>query len=111
MELSLQFRDLLFKHHITEKRVVFYANKLSVTENYLNKCIKSVTRKSPKQWINEIDINYGKALLYSTRDIAEIAYELNFQTASHFTQLFKKITGITPKEYRTLFLKDRTAVD
>ena len=42
MELSLQFRDLLFKHHITEKRVVFYANKLSVTENYLNKCIKSV---------------------------------------------------------------------
>ena len=39
-----------------------------------------------------------KHLLYSTRDIAEIAYELNFQTASHFTPAFlKRITGITPK--------------
>ncbi|WP_232816091.1 helix-turn-helix domain-containing protein [Chryseobacterium capnotolerans] len=52
--------------------------------------MKSVTQKSPKQWINEIDINYSKALLHSSKDIAEIAYELNFHTASHFTQLFKK---------------------
>ena len=49
--------------------------------------------------------NYSKALLQSSRDIAEIAYQLNFHTASHFTQLFKKITGITPKEYRIQFFK------
>lgn len=107
MELSLQFRDILFKYHVVEKRVAFYAAKLSVTENYLTKCIKNVTQKAPKQWINEMDINYSKALLHSSKDIAEIAYELNFHTASHFTQLFKKITGITPKEYRIQFLKDK----
>lgn len=105
MELSLQFRDILFKYHRDEKRVTFYADKLSVTENYLNKCVKNITQKSPKQWINEMDINYSKALLQSSRDIAEIAYQLNFHTASHFTQLFKKITGITPKEYRIQFFK------
>ncbi|ASK30056.1 AraC family transcriptional regulator [Chryseobacterium sp. T16E-39] len=109
MEISLQFRDLLFKYHVAEKRVAFYAGKLSVTENYLNKCVKNVTQISPKQWINEIDINYSKALLHSSKDIAEIAYELNFHTASHFTQLFKKITGMTPKEYRVQFLqKDKS---
>lgn len=105
MELSLQFRDILFKYHRDEKRVTFYADKLSVTENYLNKCVKNITQKSPKQWINEMDINYSKALLQSSKDIAEIAYQLNFHTASHFTQLFKKITGITPKEYRIQFFK------
>ena len=63
MELSLQFRDLLFKCHVVEKRVAFYAEKLSVTETYLNRCVKSITQKSPNQWINEIDINYSKALL------------------------------------------------
>jgi len=105
MDLSLQFRDILFKYHRDEKRVTFYADKLSVTENYLNKCVKNVTQKSPKQWINEMDINYSKALLQSSKDIAEIAYQLNFHTASHFTQLFKKITGITPKEYRLQFFK------
>ncbi|MCT2406059.1 AraC family transcriptional regulator [Chryseobacterium antibioticum] len=31
-------------------------------------------------------------------------------TASHFTQLFKKIAGITPKDYRTQFLKNRVSV-
>lgn len=105
MELSLQFRDILFKYHRDEKRVTFYADKLSVTENYLNKCVKNITQKSPKQWINEMDINYSKALLQSSKDIAEIAYQLNFHTASHFTQLFKKITGITPKEYRLQIFK------
>lgn len=110
MELSLQFREILFKYHVGEKRVAFYADKLSVTENYLTKCIKNVTQKSPKQWINEMDINYSKALLHSSKDIAEIAYELNFHTASHFTQLFKKITGITPKEYRIQFLKDKMII-
>lgn len=110
MELSLQFREILFKYHVGEKRVAFYADKLSVTENYLTKCIKNVTQKSPKQWINEMDINYSKALLHSSKDIAEIAYELNFHTASHFTQLFKKITGITPKDYRTQFLKDKMVI-
>lgn len=105
MELSLQFRDILFKYHRDEKRVTFYADKLSVTENYLNKCVKNITQKSPKQWINEMDINYSKALLQSSKDIAEIAYQLNFHTASHFTQLFKKITGITPKEYRLQFFR------
>ncbi|MET3535719.1 helix-turn-helix domain-containing protein [Chryseobacterium limigenitum] len=110
MELSLQFREILFKYHVGEKRVAFYADKLSVTENYLTKCIKNVTQKSPKQWINEMDINYSKALLHSRKDIAEIAYELNFHTASHFTQLFKKITGITPKEYRTQFLRNKMII-
>jgi AraC-like DNA-binding protein len=64
-----------------------------------------VTQKSPKQWINEMDINHSKVLLQSSKDIAEIAFQLNFHTAFHFTQLFKKITGITPKEYRSKFLR------
>jgi AraC-like DNA-binding protein len=107
MEVSLQFRDLLFKYHLEEKKATFYAHKMSVTENYLNKCVKNVTLKSVKHWINEIDINYSKALLQSSKDIAEIAYELNFHTASHFSQLFKKIEGITPKEYRTQFFNNK----
>lgn len=104
LDISLGFRDLLFKHHLEEKHVSFYAAKLSITENYLNKCIKSVSQKTPKQWINQVDVNYGKALLHSSKSIAEIAFELNFQTASHFTQLFKKITGLTPKAYRSEFV-------
>ncbi|WKS95100.1 AraC family transcriptional regulator [Riemerella columbina] len=84
MEVSFQFRNLLYEYHKEEKKVLFYADKMGVTENYLNKCLKEVTGKSPKQWINEVDINHSKHLLQGDKTIAEIAYELNFQTPSHF---------------------------
>lgn len=69
----------------------FYADHLHLTENYLNKCLKEVTGKTPKQWINEIDIDYSKTLLQTGKSISEIAYELNFQTPSHFSQVFKNL--------------------
>jgi len=32
--------------------------------------------------------------------IAEIAWSVGFRTASHFTTTFRRITGMTPTEYR-----------
>nr|WP_255555161.1 helix-turn-helix domain-containing protein [Flavobacterium sp. NKUCC04_CG] len=81
--------------------VAFYADLLAVSENYLNKCVKRVMGMSTKQWINEIFIRRSQILLQdATKDIAEIAYALNFHSASYFTRFFKKITGITPTAYR-----------
>ncbi|WP_018675144.1 helix-turn-helix domain-containing protein [Riemerella columbina] len=105
MDIAFQFRNLLYDFHTDEKKVFFYANKIGVTENYLNKCLKKITGKSPKQWINEIDIDHSKYLLQTDKTIAEIAYELNFQTPSHFSQVFKKVVGKSPKDYRSEKLK------
>lgn len=41
-----------------------------------------------------------KLLLYSNYSITAIAGQLNFFDQSHFTKAFKKITGLTPKEYQ-----------
>ena len=38
--------------------------------------------------------------------ISEIAFELNYGDPSYFGRLFKKITGVTPSEYRTNFMQD-----
>jgi len=32
--------------------------------------------------------------------VAGIAYELGFQDPAYFSRLFKKLVGMTPKEYR-----------
>ncbi|WP_315788728.1 AraC family transcriptional regulator [Fischerella sp. JS2] len=32
--------------------------------------------------------------------ISEIAFQCGFNSQSHFTQQFRKITGVTPKTYR-----------
>lgn len=101
LDIALHFRELVQKHHIEEKSVSFYAGKLNISDNYLNKCVKEATNKPPKQWINEISVLHGQILLQDAiRDVASIAYELGYESASYFTRLFKKITGYSPSDYR-----------
>ena len=51
--------------------------------------------------IDEYVIAESKALLHSTtRSIQQISNELNFVSQSVFGKYFKRITGLSPKEYR-----------
>ncbi|WP_267740282.1 AraC family transcriptional regulator [Myroides injenensis] len=101
LDIAFSFRELVQKFHIDHKNVLFYANLLHISENYLNKCVKEATNKPPKQWINEISILHSQILLQDkTRDIAGIAFELKYNSPSHFTRLFKKVTGYSPSDYR-----------
>jgi len=101
IEISYLFREHVQNHHITHKDVLFYARKMALSETYLNKCVKETTGKPPKQWINEISILHSQILLQDmTMEIAEIAYQLNYQSASYFSRVFKKIKGCTPSVFR-----------
>ncbi len=101
VQILYKFKELVKDHYMEHQPVSFYADLLAVSENYLNKCVKRVMGMSTKQWINEIFIRRSQILLQDpTKDISEIAYALNFHSASYFTRFFKKITGITPTEYR-----------
>ncbi|MEL4006287.1 helix-turn-helix domain-containing protein [Myroides sp. C2723] len=101
LDIAFKFRELVQKFHIDHKNVLFYANLLHISENYLNKCVKEATNKPPKQWINEISILHSQILLQDKiRDIAGIAFELGYSSASYFTRLFKKVTAYSPSDYR-----------
>ncbi|WP_447642566.1 MULTISPECIES: helix-turn-helix domain-containing protein [Chitinophagaceae] len=105
LEITYQFRTLVHRHHIQHKEVAFYAREMQVSETYLNKCVKKTTGEPPKQWIQKISILHSQILLQNlAKEIAEIAYELNYQSASYFTRIFHKIVGATPKEYRMQLL-------
>lgn len=62
---------------------------------------KLKTKKSFVEYLNEIRVsNACKLLIETEKGVSEIAYECGYKTASNFNQLFKKLTGTTPKEYR-----------
>ena len=100
-EIAISFKQLVHLHFAQHKTVDYYADRLKVSANYLNRCVSSVFKKSSKQIILEVAIIHSQLLLTETnKTVATIAYELEFEDPSYFARLFKKIVGISPSEYR-----------
>ncbi|MBR9847693.1 MAG: AraC family transcriptional regulator [Algicola sp.] len=83
--------------------VAYCGKKLGVSPNYLNDLLKKETGKSAIEHIHLFIIELAKnKLLGSKKTISNIAFELGFDYPAHFTRLFKKNTGFSPSEFRTI---------
>jgi AraC family transcriptional regulator, transcriptional activator of pobA len=106
-EITMLFKELLYENFMHRREMKFYADSLGVSENYLNRCVNHATNKPPKQHINELLINHSKVLLQDfSKDISQVAFDLNFSEPSYFGRLFKQLTKLTPSEYRNLVRQD-----
>lgn len=100
-ETTVKFRHLAYKYFENNRNVSFYANKLNVSENYLNRCVRKILGKSTKEVLLEVTIIQSQIYLQNfTKSISEVAYQLNFRDPSYFARLFKRNIGITPADYR-----------
>ncbi|OJV12941.1 MAG: AraC family transcriptional regulator [Dyadobacter sp. 50-39] len=79
-----------------------YADQLSIHVNYLNKVLKEITGKTTTELITDRIIKESKILLKHTDwNVAEIAYSLGFEEPSHFNNVFKKHTALSPRAFRS----------
>lgn len=57
---------------------------------------------TPNQWLQQKKLEHALFLLqHSDKTIAEIAYEIGFESVSHFIKIFRKKYGYTPNQSRT----------
>jgi AraC-like DNA-binding protein len=99
--LTNKFLNLVQLHHKQERGLEFYAEKLGLTPKHLSKVVKATGDKSANDLIDERVALEAKALLKSTNmTIQQISDELNFPSQSFFGKYFKRITGMSPKEYK-----------
>ena len=74
---------------------------------YLTKVFREELNTTVSQYILNEKIKYSKQLIAADEiPVSKIYQRLNFCTHSHFTQTFKKIVGITPKQYKMKLQKD-----
>lgn len=100
-QIVSNFKHLINQYCKEEKSVQFYANKLAISINYLNRCVQSIYAKSAKTMILEIIILHSQIMMReSSKDLSQICFDLNFEDVSYFSRLFKKVTGTTPSIYR-----------
>lgn len=101
--ITLEFKKLLNYYVTKHSSVRFYAEKLNITTNHLNKSVKSTLSKSASSLINQMLVLEAKVLMQKSHmSINEIATEIGFEDISYFGRFFKKQTGLTPTNYRKL---------
>ncbi|MCP2029748.1 YesN/AraC family two-component response regulator [Flavobacterium sp. HSC-32F16] len=98
------FIKLTKEHFKTWKQPAQYASALSISVAHLNDTVKSLTGSSVSVHIQEASIMEAKRLLYFTdNNVKEIAYQVGYDEPVYFGKLFKKITNLTPLEFRKKF--------
>ena len=97
-----RFCDLVVNHYRESREIKFYADMLNLTPKYLSKVIRMAADISPAEWIEQYVTAQAKRLIETraTQTLQETAYMLGFSEPTSFYRYFKRITGMTVKQYR-----------
>lgn len=100
-DMIRQFNLLVEQHFKQQHQVQFYANELAKSPKTLSNVFALYNHKSPLQVIQQRLILEAKRLSYYTSKSAkEIAAELGFEDAAHFSRFFKNQTGSNITDFK-----------
>lgn len=100
-ELCERFITLVSENYKEKREISYYADKLCVSNKYLSSLLKQETGLTALQWIEKYVVLYAKSYLSSTSmTVQQISDELFFPSQSVFGKYFKRVEGISPKQYR-----------
>jgi len=99
--IFIHFLSLTQKYSLTNRDVAFYASELCITPKYLSQISQIVSNQPASTWI-EYYAAFEIVRLLNDQSITltDIADRMRFSSNSHFTRYCKRVTGMTPKEYR-----------
>ena len=77
------------------------ANQVHLNPSYFSTLFKQSTGSSFKEYLNMVRVEESKRLLANTDyALIDIAIATGFEDQSYFTKVFKRYTGLTPKQFR-----------
>ena len=93
--------------HIHEKITIDeLAEKVTVGRRSFERRFRQATNNSVLEYIQRIKIEAAKRQFENSRkNITEVMYDIGYTDTKAFRDLFKKITGLTPIEYRNKYNK------
>lgn len=98
--------DYVARHIYEPIRVDEMADALGYSRGYLSSSFKRQTGLTLTQYILQEKVFEAQRMLeFSGESLMEIANLFSFSSQSHFQNVFKKVTGQTPMEYRRLHRK------
>lgn len=103
--------------HNTEENIkINFSNYLSEKLNhdytYLSNLFSEVQGTTIEQYLicNKVE-RIKELIIYGELNITEIAYKMNYSSVAHLSNQFKKISGLTPSQFKQLKIKTRIPID
>jgi AraC-like DNA-binding protein/ligand-binding sensor protein len=99
-------KNFIEEHQTDELSLGQVARATNTSTFYFCKIFKKATGLSFTEYLARVRIEKAKALLLSPhRRVSEIAYEVGFQSLTHFNRKFRKIAGMSPTAYRAALVE------
>ena len=94
------------------KLSLYLSDKVHHEYTYLSSLFSAVEGRTIENYFIEQRIEKAKELLiYDQLTLSEIAFELEYSSAAHLSNQFKKITGLTPTYFKEIGTAKRKALD
>lgn len=83
------------------------AAEFMIDRRNFDRRFKKATMNTPAEYLQRIKIEAAKKSLETTRkNVNEVMYDIGYNDTKAFRLLFKKITGLSPLDYRNKYNKD-----
>ena len=97
--------EYINKNYCTNITLETLSREVMLTPSYISRLFKEGVKVSFIKYLTDLRMEKAKELLIDYRyKIYEVSYMVGYNNVKHFVTLFKKHTGITPKEYREKIL-------
>jgi AraC-like DNA-binding protein len=108
--------NLIYQYSLDNFRECITLNDMSelsnMSPNAFCRYFKSMTGKTFIHFINELKIGEAcRLIIENDMNFSQICYDVGFDNYSNFIRQFKKIKGLTPKEYKEKIRKTQLAVE
>lgn len=104
-KLAKKSKIFIEKYYKVIPNIKFIASNLDVSQSYLDHLFNQQYGYSPSSYLNLRRIGEAQTLLIQRGDLSvtNIAYEVGFQTLSHFNHYFKSFSGVSPLKFRQIY--------
>ncbi len=95
------FTRLVEQHYKEHGSIEEYAETLGITSAHLNTLCRRFANRTAQQLFHErLLLEAKRNLLYTAMTISQISDSLGFSEPAYFTRFFKRLTGLSPKQFR-----------
>ena len=100
-DIMQRFEALLQTHFLEHWGVADYAKAMAISPTHLSRVVRAATGTPASQRINARIIREARQrLAYTNLRISTIAYTLGFVDPAHFSRVFTRDTGVSPRVFR-----------